>query len=154
MGLMNSTWVPAKSTARVAPPAKTPAVPIEVFDESSRYVHFSGGWGQAEFARYNAGKVRYAIDSKTTAWFTFQGTSITWIGPVGPTRGKANVYLDEVLVATVDVYARHFNPKAAIFSRTFDRLGSHTITIETVGTPGRQTIAIDEFRVGGTPPGA
>ena len=153
MGLMNSTWVPLKTTAKEAPAAKAPAVPIEVFDESSRYVHFSGGWGQAEFARYNGGMVRYALDSGTTAWFTFQGTSITWIGPVGPTRGKANVYLDEVLFATVDVYARHFDPRAAIFSHTFDRVGTHTITIETVGTPGRRTIALDEFRVGGTPQG-
>ncbi len=153
MGLMNSTWVSSKNTSKVAVPAKAPAVPIEVFDESSRYVHFSGGWRQAEFARYNGGMVRYAVDSGKTAWFTFQGTSITWIGPVGPTRGKANVYLDEVMVATVDAYARHFNPRAAIFSRTFDLLGTHTITIETMGTPGRQIIAIDEFRVGGAPAG-
>lgn len=153
MGLMNSTWVPARSTARAAPPAKAPPVPIETFDESSRYVHFSGGWGQAEFGRYNGGMVRYAIDPGTKAWFTFQGTSISWIGPVGPTRGKANVYLDDVLVATVDVYARHFSPRAVIYSHTFDRLGTHTITIETVGTPGREIIAVDEFRVGGTPEG-
>ena len=153
MGLMNSGWVPARSSATVVVPKTVPAAPVEVFDESSRYVHFSGGWGQAEFARYNGGMARYAIDSGTTAWFSFQGTSITWIGPVGPTRGKANVYLDDVLVATVDVYAPHFNARATIFSHTFDRLGTHTITIETVGTTGRQTIAIDEFRVGGTPPG-
>ena len=152
MGLMNSTWVPSKTTAKVAPAAKAAAGPIAVFDQASRYVHFSGGWGEAEFARYNGGLVRYAIDSGTTAWFTFRGTSITWIGPVGPTRGKANVYLDDILVATVDVYARHFNPRASIFSHTFDRVGTHTITIETVGTPGRRTIALDEFRVGGTPP--
>lgn len=149
MALMNSGWVPARASASVVVPKAAPAAPIEVFDESSRYVNFSGGWGLAEFARYNGGMVRFAIDSRTTAWFTFQGTSIAWIGPVGPTRGKANVYLDDVLVATVDVYARHFNPRATIFSHTFDRLGTHTITLETVGTPGRRTIALDEFRVGG-----
>ncbi len=153
MGLMNSGWVPARSSTSVAVPKAAPAAPVQVFDESSRYVHFSGGWGQAEFARYNGGMARFAIDNGTTAWFTFQGTSIAWIGPVGPTRGKANIYLDDVLVATVDVYARHFNPRATIFGHTFDRVGTHTITIETVGTPGRETIAIDEFRVGGTPPG-
>lgn len=149
MALMNSGWVPVRSPASVVAPKPAPAAPVEVFDESSRYINFSGGWGQAEFARYNGGMVRFAIDSGTTAWFTFQGTSIAWIGPVGPTRGKAKVYLDDVLVATVDVYARHFNPRATIFSHTFDRLGTHTIKLETVGTPGRRTIALDEFRVGG-----
>lgn len=146
MSLMGSKLLPSRSSVQAV---STPATPRHIFDESNRYVHFSGGWGEAEFASYNGGVVRYAIDSGTTAWFTFQGTSITWIGPVGPTRGQANVYLDDELVATVDVYARHYKPRAAIFTRTFDRLGTHTITIEVVGTPGRQTIALDEFVVGG-----
>ena len=119
-----------------------------VFDESNFAIDFSGGWGEAEFARYNGGQVRYAIAAGATAWFTFTGSSITWIGPMGPTRGEANIYLDEELVATVDVYAPHYRPRAEIFSQTFDRLGTHTITIEVVGTPGRETIAIDEFVVG------
>ena len=36
-----------------------------------------------------------------------------------------------------------------LFSMTFDRMGDYTIRIEVVGTPGRQTIALDEFDVGG-----
>jgi hypothetical protein len=131
----------------VAPPA--PPSQARVFDESSLAIEFSGGWGEAEFARYNGGQVRYAIASGATAWFTFTGPSIAWVGPMGPTRGEANVYLDEELVATVDVYASRYRPRAEIFSLAFDRLGTHTITIEVAGTPGRETIAIDEFVVGG-----
>ncbi len=145
MALMGSAPLAEPSSAETV---STPASPQHVFDETNRDVHFSGGWGEAEFARYNGGVVRYAVDSGTTAWFTFQGTSISWIGPVGPTRGQANVYIDDELVAAVDVYARRFNARAAIFSTTFDRLGTHTITIEVVGTPGRQVIALDEFVVG------
>jgi len=127
----------------------TPEAGPQIFDESNRAIHFSGGWGEAEFARYNGGQVRYAIEEGATAWFTFQGSSITWIGPKGPTRGEARIYLDEELVATVDVYALHFRPRAEIFSTTFDRVGTHTITIEVLATPGRETIALDEFVVGG-----
>lgn len=127
----------------------TPAVPARVFDESSQALDWSGGWGLAEFASYNGGRVRYAIGTGATVWFTFSGTSITWIGPKGPTRGQANVYLDEELVATVDVYASRYRARAEIFSTTFARSGTHTITIEVVGTPGRETIAVDEFVVGG-----
>jgi hypothetical protein len=131
-----------------ASPAE-PAPNSRVFDDSNAAIDFSAGWGQAEFARYNGGQVRYAIEPGATAWLTFRGTSIAWIGPMGPTRGEANIYIDDALVATVDVYASHFRPRAEIFSTPFDRIETHTITIEVVGTPGRETIAIDEFIVGG-----
>lgn len=153
LALMGAPLLPARPSTPVAstPVASTrttPAVAAQVFDESNLAVDFSGGWGQAEFARYNGGMVRYAIAPGATAWFTFSGTSITWIGPKGPTRGQANVYLDDVLVTTVDVYASRYRPRAEIFSQAFDRKGTHTITIEVVGTPGRETIALDEFVVG------
>ena len=137
-----------RSTSAVTRPAAKPAV-LTVYDESSHAVHFSGGWGEAEFAGYNGGQVRFAIAAKTTVWFSVHGSSIAWIGPKGPTRGQARVYMDDELIATVDVYAAHYRPRATIFSEKFDRMGSHTIRIEVVGTPGRQTIALDEFDVGG-----
>jgi hypothetical protein len=148
LGLMGTDLLaPRKATAPSKP--ATPARPLTVFDETNRAIDFSGGWSEAEFARYNGGQVRYAISSGATAWFTFTGRTITWIGPKGPTRGQANVYVDEVLVATVDVYSSHYSARAKIFEQTFDRVGTHTITIEVVGTPGRETIAVDEFVVGG-----
>ena len=147
--------------ARAAAPAATPAAPpsnegaapdlaTQVFDESdTRNIHFSGGWGAVEFARYAGGRARYAEESGATAWFTFSGSSIAWIGPMGPTRGEAKVYIDDQLITTVDVYARFYRARAEVFSMTFDRPGTHTITIEVVGTPGRETIALDEFVVTG-----
>ena len=140
---------PLLAARRSAPASQTkPDAKTSVFDESNLAIDFSGGWGQAEFARYNGGKVRYAIEAGATAWFTFSGSSIAWIGPKGPTRGQAKILIDEELVATVDVYASHYQARAEIFSMTFDRKGTHTITIEVVGTEGRETIALDEFAVG------
>jgi hypothetical protein len=140
---------PLLAPRRAAKPSQArPATQAQVFDESNFAIDFSGGWGQAEFARYNGGVVRYAIHAGATAWFTFTGDSITWVGPKGPTRGQANVYIDDVLVKTVDVYASHYRSRAEIFSATFDRATTHTIKIQVVGTPGRETIALDEFVVG------
>jgi hypothetical protein len=147
LGLMGEPLLAARPAA--APSLAQPATQSQIFDESNHAIDFSGGWGQAEFARYNGGRVRYAIAAGATAWFTFSGTSITWIGPKGPTRGQAEIYIDEELVATVDVYAGRYRPRAEIFSTTFPRKGTHTITIEVIGTPGRETIALDEFVVGG-----
>ena len=151
MALMGAPGVPAGPSRPSTPAARRPTPPqaaVTVYDESSREVHFSGGWGEAEFAGYLGGQVRYAIEAKTTVWFDFHGNSIAWIGPKGPTRGQARVYVDDVLIRTVDVYASNFRPRAELFSMKFDRMGTHTIRIEVVGTPGRQTIALDEFDVG------
>jgi len=148
MAAMGAPGVPTKPATPSVARAPAPAAEVTVFDESSNEVHFSGGWGQAEFGGYNGGQVRYAVEAKTTVWFDFDGNSIAWIGPKGPTRGRANVYIDEVLVQTVDVYATTFRPRAPIFTQTFDRVGTHQIRIEVLGTPGRQTIALDEFDVG------
>jgi Transglycosylase-like domain len=145
--LMGAPLMPARASRPTTPAAAT-AVVGRIFDESSLAIDFSGGWGNAEFARYNGGRVRYAIAPGATAWFTFTGNAIAWIGPKGPTRGQANVYLDDILVATVDVYASRYRARAEIFSQAFDRVGTHTITVEVVGTPGRETIALDEFVVG------
>ena len=156
LGLMGAPGVPGQSSsgssssapASVRGTVRHPAG-VKVFDESSLDVQFSGGWGAAEFAGYTDGRVRYAIEANATVSFTFHGRSISWIGPKGPTRGQARIYIDDKLVRTVDVYASYFRPRVAIYSKTFDRVGSHTIRIEVVGTPGRPTIALDEFDVGG-----
>ena len=155
LALMGAPGVATRSSsgssstpASVRSAAKRPAA-VTVFDESSLDVQFSGGWGAAEFAGYTDGRVRYAIEANATVSFTFHGRSISWIGPKGPTRGQARIYIDDKLVRTVDVYTAHYRPRSTIFSKTFDRVGSHTIRIEVVGTPGRPTVALDEFDVGG-----
>ncbi len=147
LALMGAPLLPSRAAPAPPPQPVEPALARQVFDESSRYIHFSGGWGEAQYARYNGGQVRYAIEEGATTWFTFTGTSITWVGPVGPTRGQAKIYVDEELVDTVDVFSNSYRPRADIFHMHFDRLGTHTITIEVVGTPGRETIAVDEFVV-------
>ena len=150
LATMGEPLLPAR---RATPPTtQTPAQPAaqsQIFDDSNLAIEFSGGWDEAQFARYNGGQVRYAVQPGATASLAFTGTSIAWIGPKGPTRGQAKVYVDEELVATVDVYASRFRARAELFRMTFDRQGTHTIAIEVVGTPGREVIAVDELVVGG-----
>ncbi|MBI3746171.1 MAG: transglycosylase family protein [Chloroflexi bacterium] len=152
MAAMGAPGIPTKPSTPSAPRPSASAAAITVFDESNDAVQFSGGWGAAEFAGYLGGQVRYAVAARTSVWFDFTGDSIAWIGPKGPTRGQARLYLDDVLVRTVDVYAPSFRPRAVLFSTSFDRVGSHRIRIEVLGTPGRPTIALDEFDVGDSVP--
>lgn len=115
--------------------------------EASAAIAYGGSWKSARHPGYAGDKVRYATRAGATATLTFTGSKVTWVGPVGPTRGKARVYLDGTLVRTVDLYDRTFDARKAVFRKTWAQSGTHTLTIEVVGTRGRSMVAIDEFVV-------
>lgn len=65
--------------------------------------------------------------------FTFEGTSIRWLGSIGPMRGTANVYInDELVAADVDLYRESLAYQQVIFEETLD-LGVYTIKIVPTG---------------------
>ncbi len=79
--------------------------------------------------------------------FTFTGRGIAWFGPQGPTRGKAEVWLDGKHFTTVDLYRRAFKASANVWATGWDKTGEHTLTIRVLGTKGRAMVAVDQFRV-------
>ena len=62
-----------------------------------------------------------------TVSLTFTGTAIAWVGPVGPTRGSARVYLDGKLIGTVEHIGADLPARPASCSRKFDTMGKHRI---------------------------
>lgn len=117
------------------------------FGERHSAIEYTGTWKTAGHDGYAGDKVRYATSKSAAATFTFSGKSVTWYGPVGPTRGKAKVFVDGKYVKTVDFYRGTFKPRVAAFRMTWDGSGAHTVRIEVVGTKGRPMVAIDEFVV-------
>ena len=75
------------------------------------------------------------------------GSRIIWYGPVGPTRGKARILVDGVAVRTVDLHRSGFNGHTALFTRSWSAKGTHTLTIQVLGTKRHPMVAIDEFLV-------
>jgi hypothetical protein len=76
----------------------------------------------------------------------FNGTRVSWIGPTGPTRGKAKVYVDGILKATVDCYSQTFRASRVLFSISVPD-GRHKISVIALGTAKRPVVAIDAFKV-------
>lgn len=118
------------------------------FQDTYRYIGWEGRWGTAEHAAYGGGAVRWSRHAGATLTFTFTGYSVAWIGPKGPTRGRAKVYLDGTLVKTVDTGAARFRAVNTLYRASWPTYGRHTLVIEVVGTAGRPMVAVDEFRVG------
>jgi hypothetical protein len=126
----------------------TPEKPRTIrYQDTAAEVQWTGDWSAASYRRYASGTVHYATERGAAATLAFTGTSVSWIGPMGPTRGRASIYVDGKLVKTIDVYARSFSPRRTLFAKSWATAGRHTLKIVVLGTRGRPYIAVDEIRV-------
>jgi hypothetical protein len=128
------------------PPAGTSATVALHVGQSADAIAYAGGWSIARLGAYTGGKVKYAVRDGATATFTFTGRTVAWVGPLGPTRGRARVLVDGVAVGTVDLRRSSFRARATIFRKTWPSASAHTVTIQVIG--GGRPVAIDEFVVG------
>jgi len=127
----------------VAPPKVVAAAATVRVGEASAAIAYAGRWRDARHLGYAGRHVLYSSTNGATATYRFEAKSIAWVGPVGPTRGRARVSIDGKVVATVNLRQSRFHPRATVFHRTWKQTGKHTITITVIGS-GRP-VAIDEF---------
>jgi hypothetical protein len=144
--------VPATSV--IAPEASSGTVTTQasyakttVYTEASSRFAYHGSWSTARSSLYQGGRVKYTRTRGAYTTFTFTGKKVAWIGPVGPTRGKANVYLDGKFVRTVSQYSRTFTAQKLIFGFSWTSQKAHTLKVVALGTSGHPMVAIDSFRV-------
>ena len=133
-------------TGGTSPAAGTTATVALHVGQSAGAISYAGGWSMARFGAYTGGRVKYSVRDGATATFTFTGRSVAWIGPLGPTRGRARVLVDGVSVGTVDLRRSSFRARATVFRKAWASASAHSVTIQVIGS-GRP-VAIDEFVVG------
>lgn len=121
-----------------------------VLSDSSSAIDWAGSWALASHASYVGGRAHWSAIARSTSSLSFDGDAVAWFGPAGTTRGKARVYIDGRLVATIDQYSTTFRAREIAFARNLEP-GDHTMRIETVGTSGRPTVGIDGMYVLATP---
>jgi hypothetical protein len=88
-----------------------------------------------------------------TASFPFKGKTVTWYTVMGPSQGKASVWIDGHAKGTFNQYAPSMSFKVA---RSFRHLaaGDHTLTIRVLGQEGAKgatdtQVAVDAIETGG-----
>jgi hypothetical protein len=125
-------------SAWVTGPSLTPGAAAE---SAAKY---SGSWVSAGHTSYLGGTAKASKAAGAQATYTFTGRSFGLVGPVGPTRGKATIYLDGKALITIDTYAKTFSARR-VLQTIFTADGTHTVTIKVLGTAGRPWVAIDGF---------
>jgi hypothetical protein len=161
------------------PASSSPLVIIDAFDVPAQTVSrlqetdpdagFSGAWVQdnpivtlipgittgrtqgASIRAWSGGAARLATAAGARATFQFRGTAVSWIGARGTQSGIANVSLDGVLVAVVDLYSPTEQIQAEVFRAAGLAYGDHVLTVEATGTQNIASegslVVVDGFEV-------
>ena len=143
--LMRSTTTAIGTTATTRTGSWIDAKDTRIGETSAAIVYRST-WKTAQYSAYSGRQVKYSTRSGASASMSFTGTGIAWMGPVGPTRGTARVYVDGKYVTTVNLRRSTFKARVLLFSKKFSSSGAHTFKI-LVTSSGRP-VAIDNLVVG------
>jgi len=117
------------------------------YEEDHPAIRTSGGWSSASAPAYSDGRVRYSTKRGATMTMEFQGRAVAIRGPIGPTRGEADVIVDGETVGRIDLGADRFVGSVIVFERAWKSDGRHRIGLRVVGTAGRAVVAIDAIDV-------
>lgn len=125
----------------VAGPALHPALT----QQTSSSIAWSGATATLASSRYSGGSLRYLAARGASATYTTTARSLSFVTSQGSTRGTAEIWIDGVRAATVELTAASTTFRYVAFSKTWSTLGTHTIRIVSVGSPAR--VDIDAFGV-------
>jgi hypothetical protein len=131
------------AAAAAIPPTGEIQVSVTHYADSNAAIRYGGTWKTARHNGYAGDRVRYATARGAKATITFIGSTFTWIGPVGATRGRARVTIDGAAVAIVDMRRSTFKPRVNLFTKSWSAPGEHKVVIEVLSSG--KPVAIDEF---------
>ena len=107
--------------------------------QTSSGVRWAGTWSAATDERYSGGSARRTSGSGRKATLTFTGRDIGWVTMRSTIGGRAQVRVDGILVATMDVRGSTTGYRRMVWTRHLTRGGTHTLEIRPLGD-GRVTV--------------
>jgi subtilisin family serine protease len=106
---------------------------IEEYDPSFKY---HGNWTTATSTNYSGGTLKYTKEAAASLEYTFTGNGIKWSVMNSKNYGIAELYIDGVLIQSVNLYAPSSNYQTNVFEKLDLSYGQHTIKIVNKGLKG------------------
>jgi hypothetical protein len=117
--------------------------PVNVLGDRSLAIQWQGGWSSARHRAYTGDHAHTSRDRGARVKVRFTGRSIAFVGPMGPTRGRAAVWIDGKRVGTADLRAGSFHPRRVLFEKRWRSRGTHKVELIVLGTRGRPHVTVD-----------
>ncbi|MBZ5629397.1 MAG: tandem-95 repeat protein [Acidobacteriia bacterium] len=115
--------------------AAGPNVTASAQQETASAIAYSANWSSNSLTNAFGRTVKRATTAGSTATFTFQGTNFAWLSTKASDRGQADVYLDGVKVATVDLYASSTTYRVyAYVANGLSGSVTHTVKVTVLST--------------------
>jgi hypothetical protein len=110
-------------------------------------VHYRGTWATSTSTTWWGGTARRSSTKGSTVSYAFTGRSIAWVGLTGKGRGKARIYVNGVLKATVDLYSSTTHRQRYVWVTNYSTSATRTVLIKVLATSGRPRVDVDGFVV-------
>ena len=114
------------------------------YSEASGRITYRSAWKKTTSPKALGGAARHATASTKRATFEFTGYDVGWVATRTASSGKARIFIDGILIGTVDLDRGSTSYRKLVFARHFSTLATHTLEIRPVGD-GR--VDIDGFVV-------
>jgi hypothetical protein len=122
-----------------------PTFRVSRYSDHNLRITYSGTWATATSSAYWNGATKWSTQAGARATITFTGKSIAWVATKGPNRGKAEIWVDGVKNATVDLYRDPLREQQVPWAKIWTENGTHTIQVRVLGTVGRPMVDVDGF---------
>lgn len=134
---------PFSNEEAVAPTSQAGARTTRVEDTDSSIVWTDPWTAWGPDSNYTNGTCMYASATDRRASLTFAGSNITVkaIGAKRSDRGKVDIYVDNVLVTTIDMYSATTAYQSTIYQTSGLSSGQHTLTLRVTGTKNAASTA-------------
>jgi hypothetical protein len=117
------------------------------YQEATSLATYSSGWKLASISSASGDRTKYAKVRDALSTFTFTGRAVSLVAPRSSSRGKAQIRVDGVLVATVNLYRSSTDARRHVWSRSWSAEGTHVVSVRVLGTSGHPRFDIDAWTV-------
>lgn len=114
--------------------ASGPVFKVRKHQDGSAAVVQSGAWSTSSNSNFYGGTARRAGTAGRSQSITRTATDLAIVSTLGPNRGKAAVYVDGLLQATIDLYSATTVYRQVVYAISFPTAGIHTIELRVLGT--------------------
>ncbi len=111
-----------------------PASAVRRYQNSDSRIAWTGYWKVQSKSGLSGSTLTYSGIANSSVTSVFNGTGVAWVGTKGPQFGKAEVYIDQELLKTVDLYSPATQYKRTLYTHTNLSPGAHTITVKVLRT--------------------
>ena len=148
IGSVVKITIARKPTTTTLPP---PPAGATRYDHTDRHIVKTGIWADYYVAAAYLGSYGRSSAGGTSATIYFTGTRLDWIAMKGTTTGIADVYLDGVKKATINLAAPAATYMVNVWSTGTLARGSHKVTIVLSSrSPAGKYLTLDAVDIWGT----